>query len=172
MKKLLRVMSAGLMLGVLFAGQAAAQRPNPKLKVPPPNLLISLPDLLVGDVSVNKSGDGFIDNITIEFKNGCGAAVKGKFDIMATFKENNQADSKVLHTVSSTFDELAGGKSHKHFFSVSGMKIPATSYILVEVDPANQIKEDLEDNNWKKLNPNGAPFPPNGSTYCKPKKLT
>ena len=169
MKKLLLATSAVLMFAASSAFEAQAQQTNPKLKLPPKKITVLLPDLQVMGVEVVKTGEGYLDRITVVFKNTCGVAAKGKFDLRATFKESNKAGSKVLHTVSSTFDGLAGGESHKHLFSVDTMKLPAGVHIRVEVDAANQIKEDVENNNLVQRNPDISPFPEDGSTHCKPK---
>jgi subtilase family serine protease len=169
MKNLLLVMFAGLMFGGLSADEAKAQRQNEKLKLPTERIKRLLPDLTIGDITVGKSSDGLLQHITVEFKNVCKAAAKGKFDITAVFRESGQPNSKILHTVSTTFDELAAGGSHKHFFDVASMKLPATSHIKVEIDTAQKIAEDFENNNWMMRNPNSQPFPPDGATHCKPK---
>lgn len=158
-----------LLLAGASAGDAPAQRTNPKLKLPPGKISILLPDLLVGSVDVLKGSDGFMQGVTIEFKNGCGTAAKGKFDITVTIKESDKAGAKILHTASSTFDGLGAGESHKHYFNLEGLKLPMMSFVRAEVDPTGGVKEDVENNNWMERNPNRAPFPQNGATYCKPK---
>jgi hypothetical protein len=154
---------------LLPAGGAHAQKKNPKLELPPGKFSILLPDLLVESVEVLQGSNGLMQGVTINFKNGCKAAAKGKFDLTLTIKGSDKAGAKVLHTNSSTFDGLGAGESHGHFFSVENLKLPMTSFVRVEIDPANKIKEDTEFNNWMERNPNRAPFPPNGATYCKPK---
>jgi hypothetical protein len=156
------------LLGAL-AVAAQAQRVDPKLKLPPQRITVLLPDLVVRSVDVEKGADGNMQGVTIGFQNACKAAAKGKFDIAVTVKDGNKPDSKTLHTASSTFDQLAPGESHKHYFDFGALKLPMSSFIRAEVDAGNTLKEDVENNNWMERNPNRAPFPPDGSTYCKPK---
>lgn len=169
MRKPFLTVLALLLLAGVSAREANAQKTNPKLKPPPRTFSILLPDLLVESVDIEKGSDGFMQSVTIGFKNGCNVPAKGKFDIAVTIKESDKAGAKTLHTDSSTFDGLGAGESHKHFFNLGGLKLPMASFVHVEVDPTGGIKEDVEGNNWMERNPNRAPFPPDGTTYCKPK---
>ncbi len=92
-----------------------------------------------------------------------------KFDLTVTIRETNKAGARILRTDSSTFDGLGAGGSHKHYFSLEGLNLPMKSFVRVEVDATDKVKEDFDGNNWMERNPNRAPFPPDGATYCKPK---
>ncbi len=169
MRKLFPNALALLLLAGVCAGEARAQKTNPKLKLPPGKISILLPDLLVESVDVMKGDDGFMQGVTIGFKNGCNTPTKAKFDLTVTIRENDKAGAKILRTDSSTFDGLGAGESHKHYFNLGGLNLPMTSFVHVEVDATGKVKEDFEGNNWMERNPNRAPFPPDGSTYCKAK---
>lgn len=167
-KPFLNVLALLLLAGIA-AREAHAQKTNPKLKPPPGKFSILLPDFLVESVDVLKGDDGFMQGVTIGFKNGCTTPTKAKFDLTVTISESNKAGAKILRADSSTFDGLGAGKSHKHYFDLAGLKLPMSSFVRVEVDAAGKVKEDFEGNNWMERNPNRAPFPPDGATYCKPK---
>lgn len=169
MRKLFLNVLALLLLAGVSAREADAQKTNPKLKLPPGKISILLPDFLVESVEVMKGGDGFMQGVTIGFKNGCSTPTKAKFDVTVTISESGKAGAKILHTNSSTFDGLGAGESHKHYFDLGGLNLPMTSFVRAEVDATDKVKEDFEGNNWMERNPNRAPFPPDGATYCKPK---
>lgn len=143
---------------------ARAQEINPQLKITKmPSLL--LPDLVVSSVIVRKNLSGKLVSVRITVKNTCEVAAARSY-VLATIMD--KAGGKALFYIGNTVRALKGGESHEQLFSLSGNNLPAGSHVSVEVDPYKEVTEDVEGNNYRKVNPNGAPFP-DGPNHCKPK---
>jgi subtilase family serine protease len=102
--------------------------------------------------------------VRVTVTNTCEAA---ESYVLATFMD--KAGGKELYYVGNTVKALKGGESQTQVFNLSGKNLPADGRVSVEVDPYTKVKEDVEGNNFRKLNPNVAPFPENAATHCKPK---
>jgi hypothetical protein len=87
--------------------------------------------------------------------------------VLAKFMD--KAGGKELSYIGNTVKALKGGESQTQVFDLSGKNLPAGSHVSVEVDPYAKVREDVEGNNLRKLNPNVAPFPEDVATHCKPK---
>lgn len=143
---------------------ARAQETNPRLKITKvPSLL--LPDLVVSSVIVRKNNGGNLVSVRVTVKNTCQAAAARSY-VRTTIMD--KADGKALFYIGNTVKVLKGGESHEQVFNVLGNNLPAGSHVSVEVDPYKEVKEDVEGNNYRKVNPNFAPFP-DGPNHCKPK---
>jgi hypothetical protein len=125
------------------------------------------PDFKVTDVQVTNTTDGaFIEKISITINNGCQVDAPNSY-VMATFKTADGPNGQALYYIGNTVLALKGGSSGSQTFDVKDKKLRPTLFILVEVDPYRKIVEGDENNNWRKLNPNSAPFP--AANPCEPK---
>jgi hypothetical protein len=161
MKKTLFVL---LFLALLvFASNVSAQITLPK-QIYKPKVW---PDLRISDVQIMPTADGkFIDKITVAVQNGCSADAAASYALV-TFKTQDGPNGKALLYVGNTVKGLKNGESYSQTFSIGDKKIGVGSFILVEADPYKKVVEDDENNNWRKLNPNGSPFPQ--TNPCQPK---
>ncbi|HVQ36859.1 MAG TPA: CARDB domain-containing protein [Pyrinomonadaceae bacterium] len=162
MKRLMLITLTGVLCAAAFT-VARAQEPNPNLKTTK-NVKVFLPDLVVSNVAIGDGAGGIAQSVRVTVTNTCEAAAASSY-VLATFKD--QA-GKALYYAGNTVKALKGGESQEQVFDVSGKKMPAGTNVSVEVDPYRKLKEDVEGNNYRKLNPNMAPFP-DGPTHCKAK---
>jgi hypothetical protein len=162
MKKLVLMVLTG-MLCAAASTVALAQKPNPDLKTTK-NVKVFLPDLVVSDVAIGNAADGIVQNVKVTVKNTCEAAAPSSY-VLLTFKNK---EGNPLHVVGNTVKALKGSESVDQVFVVSAKNMPSGSHVSVEVDPFKTLKEDVEGNNFRRLNPNMAPFP-DGPTHCQPK---
>ena len=164
MKRLILIALAS-MLCTTASTVARAQETNPQLKLPAKFPSLLLPDLVVSSVIVRKNTGGNLVSVRVTVKNTCEATAARSY-VLTTFMD--KADGKALFYIGNTVKVLKGGESHEQVFNVGGNNLPAGSHVSVEVDPYKEVKEDVEGNNYRKLNPNSAPFP-DGPNHCKPK---
>ena len=162
MTKLMLMVLTG-MLCAAASTVARAQNPNLKLNTPK-NVKVFLPDLVVSKVEIANGAGGIADSVRVTVKNTCEAASPSSY-VLIRFKDK---DGQALHIVGNTVNALKGGESHEQVFNVRMKNMPAASHVFAEADPFKKLKEDVEGNNYRKLNPNMAPFP-DGPTHCKPK---
>lgn len=162
MKKLMLTIFTG-MLCAAASTVALAQKPNPDLKTTK-NVKVLLPDLVVSNVAIVNGAGGIVQDVKVTVKNTCEAASPLSY-VLVTFRDK---DGNALHFVGNNVKALKGSESQEQIFDVRMKNMPAGSQVLAEVDPFKKLKEDVEGNNYRKLNPNMAPFP-DGPTHCKPK---
>lgn len=127
------------------------------------------PDLLITRVQVGRDTQGFVTNVTVKVTNVCKEAAAGESSVQVSFLQNEQPNAKVILTIGNSVKALAGGESQVQNFPVTDIKIGGGRHVLVQVDPAKQVAESNEDNNWWKVNPNSHPKPPSGQYQCSPK---
>lgn len=153
----LRALSVSTLLA-LAASTASAEQ-----------LSVKYPDLLVSDLKVAQTPPGItvagFNVVSFTVKEGCGVQVARTYHIAITIAPAPGAAALMTKTVLAM--PLSAGGSQK--FSVALAKgFPLNTMVRVDADSKNEIAEDVEDNNYRQLNPNTAPFPPNPATYCKP----
>lgn len=170
MRRLPLVALTGLALVAAAAtarAQGPAPQPNPKLKdKPPTKIAVLLPDLVVRQVNLGKAADGKTQSVRVTVANTCGVEAPQSY-VTATFYD--KPGGQILFIAGHEVKALKGGETFSQVLELGDKKMPADAHVVVEVDPYKKVREDDETNNWMKLNPNEAPFPPDGATHCKAK---
>jgi len=158
MKRLILIALTGVLCAAAST-VARAQEINPKLKTPK-KVLVLLPDLVVSGLSIAKGGVGEQSVLAITVKNTCGAPA-AQYVVKIEYK---YGQGKKFETVTWKWKALKGGESEMQKYAL----LYEPSQLVVTADYGNKVKEDVEGNNWSKLNPNSSPFP-DGPNHCKPK---
>jgi hypothetical protein len=100
-----------------------------------------------------------IAKISVTVSNVCRGSHAAASFVLVTFKESDRSGSKAVYFVGSKLKALPGGESQTLNFEPvnSGKEIAVSNYVLAEVDPYRKVAETDELNNWRALNPAGAP---------------
>lgn len=159
-------------LTALSTAAIAVALPTAKAGLPLINMTVKLPDLIVTDLQVTQTAPGiavaFIDHVSFTVKEACGVKVTKPFHVAVKIAATQGAAP--LFTTTVVANPLPANGSQSWSIPVTG-KLPLNSYVRVDTDSQNEIVEDVETNNYAQLNPNTAPFPQNGKTYCQPHKV-
>jgi hypothetical protein len=128
-------------------------------------------DLIVARASIAKDTEGFVKSVAVTITNFCQASAAKDFQVRVLFKRSADKDAKNIYFASREVVTLEGGASRTltFDFDITDIKIGAGRHLLVEVDPFNKVSEASEDNNWRTLNPNGAPSKLSSQWQCSPK---
>ena len=131
---------------------------------------IKWPDLIVSNLQITPSWTPVIGQVTFTVKEACGVKIAKPFHVALTIAAAPGGSPLFATTV--VANPLPANGSQTWTIPLTAKAIPIKSFARVEADSQNEIVEDVETNNYQQLNPNVAPFPQNGATYCKPHKLT
>ena len=151
---------------------------NPRLKITNVPTLM-LPDLVVTSASFVKEGPDKTMHVRVTVQNTCGGLAMGKwgdpsgaFPVRISFMDlegkvivDKQGNAFFLYYYQ--VKPLKGGESDTHDWEVPA-GLPAYSYVIVNADFADLVKEANEKNNWWKLKPSSSTFPDRQS-QCNPK---